>query len=454
MPCGLIELQAELQLKIIEELSKDEVRGDDAGKQDDRFKIHRDLMNWSCTSAYYRDSLAPYIFKTVILRNDEKSGCSLNALASSRHSECVKELHFVGSAPGDAKRGEEAFSDTVSILPNSVEVLLSGLQRFTCLETLSVEFAYHFDDWDQWEDGLDLCAEVETEEQVKAAEEEEAWRALMAKTYDALLRNQGIHFKTLDINQIVQKKVSTFNSKLFHDFLGHFEQFTLSIRGEDNGAGWKSNKSEEYHALISGFDKYFFDHLASVTTLIIKAPREGPLGLEGMNHARLALKKDQMPLLKAVHLEHVFICPELIDFLVGHSKTLERLSLNHCFGGVNGLAENGIHWKQLFDTVYDSNPEKLRQIEILPIKLPLTDAEVWGAPETETKISEEVREARQILETDSNRRVFAYTTLDDKYGMLFQDEEENLASFLRGEDQASYERLKHKINQNAEKCDA
>ncbi|KAK3178345.1 hypothetical protein OEA41_000480 [Lepraria neglecta] len=428
MPCGLIELQAELQLKIIEELSKDEVRGDDVGKQDDRFKIHHDLMNWSCTSAYYRDSLAPYIFKTVILRNDEKSGCSLNALASSRHSECVEELHFVGSAPGNAKEGRR-HSQTL------------------------VEFAYHFDDWDQWEDGLDLCAEVETEEQVKAAEEEEAWRALMAKTYDALLRNQGIHFKTLDINQLVLKKVYTFNSKLFHDFLSHFERFTLSIRGEDNGAGWKSNKSEEYHALISGLDECFFDHLASVTTLIIKAPKEGPLGLEGMNHARLALKKDQMPLLKAVHLEHVFICPELIDFLVGHSKTLERLSLNHCFGGVNGLAENGIHWKQLFDTVYNANPEKLRQIEILPIKLPLTDAEVWGAPETETEISEEVRD-RQILETDSSRRVFAYTTLDDKYGMLFQDEEENLASFLRGEDQASYERLEHKINQNAKKCNA
>ena len=122
--------------------------------------------------------------------------------------------------------------------------------------------------------------------------------------------------------------------------------------------------------------------------------------------------------------------------------------------GVNGLAENGIHWKQLFDTVYNANPEKPRQIEIWPINLPLTDAEVWGAPEIEAEISEEVREARQILETDSNRRLFAYTTLDAKCGMLFQDEEENLASFLRGEDQASYERLEHKINQNVKKCDA
>lgn len=193
---------------------------------------------------------------------------------------------------------------------------------------------------------------------------------------------------------------------------------------------------------MSKLDEFFFDHLNSVTDVMIKAPEEGPLGLEGMNHIPLALEKDQMPLLKKLYLEYVFIGPELVSFLLGHSKTLEHLSLLNCYASINGLDDDGIHWKEFFDPLCDANPQNLRQLEISPSSLPLTKHDIYPqgrGPDEDP--SENVLEARRSLQEDSSRRLFAHATLDDKYGMLFEGDEENLASLQRGEDQASYDRL-------------
>ncbi|KAK4692312.1 hypothetical protein P7C71_g4862, partial [Lecanoromycetidae sp. Uapishka_2] len=460
---SLIDLSVELQLKIAEDLlNGNECQDEDTKKQENNVKLNGDttriqvdLVHWSCTSSYFRHLLAPYIFKTIRLCNEEKSGVSVTALAKCPYSEYVKELHFIGSAPGDAKCKEEAFSDTVAIFPKSVDALLSDLRQFPNLETLSVEFAYRFDDYKEWDEGLDLCAEEETDEEVEIAEKGIAWRALMLKTYEALTKNREHHLKTLEVRQLVPKKVSIWKSQTFHDLLSRVERFRLSIYGEDNGAGWKINKIEDYCSIMSKLDEFFFDHLKSVTHLIIEAPAEGPIGLEGMNHIPLALKKEQMPLLKSLHLELIFICPELVSFLLSHSKTLEHLSLTNCYAGIGGLAENGIHWEELLDPLCDADLKKLRQIHILPEDLPLSEGEVYPHLVKDEEVSDEVREARRILEADPGRRLFGHAMLDDKYGMILQNEWENLASFQQGEDQRSYDRLVRKVNaNNAQSFDA
>jgi len=60
---------------------------------------------------------------------------------------------------------------------------------------------------------------------------------------------------------------------------------------------------------------------------------------------------------------------------------------------------------------------------------PLIREEAFGEEEYEEKVSMEVHEARKILQADPNRRLFAYMNIDNKYSMLFHDEEENFASF-------------------------
>ena len=67
--------------------------------RDDEFQYHPDLMNWSCTARYFRNLLAPYIFRTIKLRNDDKSGASVDAVVKGPHGDLEKEIYFLGSVP-------------------------------------------------------------------------------------------------------------------------------------------------------------------------------------------------------------------------------------------------------------------------------------------------------------------------------------------------------------------
>lgn len=468
MSHSLLDLPLELLLKIIEELAplNDEICKDQhyQNQPQDRDRNYRyiPLMPWSCTSSFFRNLLAPYIFKSVELRNEDDCGASLNALAGSQHAHLIKEINYYGSAPTYAGEATEdlGFSDTVGILPETVATALSNLRCFPCLELLSIEFSYNFDDMSE---GLDLCRQEEWEEEIRIVEEAEAWRALMAKTYKALAKNKNVYTKGLDLRDLIYKRPSTFTGQSFHDFLSHIETFSLSIRGEDNGAGWCVNKAEEYVAFASKLDVFFYDHLSHVKSVTIKAPEEGPLGQPGdhtYSQIPLGLKKDQMPFLKHLHLEYIIICPQMTDLLIGHTATLENLSLRECFvsmmGTVEGSeADGGIYWEHFLNTLSDANFEKLRRVEILPLDLPLLLGVHISGYETRVEDTDDVLcKTRQLIQdSDSSRRLFAYCFMDEKYGNIYPDEDGVLNSFRRGKDQASYDRLMHKVDTITAKAD-
>lgn len=98
-----------------------------------------------------------------------------------------------------------------------------------------------------------------------------------------------------------------------------------------------------------------------------------------------------------------------------------------------------------------SRIQKLLQVHLLFDRTPSTSEENYGEDEDEAKVPAVVKQARQLLKDDISRRLFPYTTLDDKYGMLFQDDNENLTAFQGGKDQASYEKLTAKIKAKAER---
>lgn len=100
---------------------------------------------------------------------------------------------------------------------------------------MSIEFPL---DWDDFEDSWEILEEGETPQQVLEAESEEGWRALMARSLEALSRNKSAHFEALELRKLVPKEVSTFRSDVFHHFLGTVRRFKLSVKEYDNGAGW------------------------------------------------------------------------------------------------------------------------------------------------------------------------------------------------------------------------
>lgn len=484
MHCSLVDLSDELHLKIIQELLEHDQllhekslpkEGElDYTDRDDEFQYHGDLMNWSCTSLYFRNLLAPYIFTSIKLRNDEKSGASVDALLKGRHGAFVKEIYFLGTIPpgranpddnveddGDAlaegfnKKSHEAEKRTgksVNItLPPVVDDILSGLHQFSNLESLSIGFTYPYESvFDEYfyNEGIDMSGNPEPALDL---------HALMTKSYDTLLRNKNLELRAVEIRKFVWFFTDPYESQNFHDFLSHVEHFTLSVRGGDNGAGWCVNTCDEYLECVARFDELFFDHLASATTLTLKAPYEGPIGLDGFRHARLALRKEQMPLLKSLHLEHIFICQELVNFVASHADSLEQLTLHDCNGRPKSSRDSndGFYWNHFFDAVRSADLKHLSCLEIRPYNASLSLEETYESrsypTQTEQEEPENVQQIRRMLNADPRRRVFGYATLDDKYGCCLTEDEENVAALERGEDQVAFDRLMGNVNANATK---
>lgn len=353
MSCQLSDLPVEILRIIIEgligddsESAKSPASPEFPGTRRDRLHYHsRDLGSWSCTSSFFQNLLLPYTLEVVELRNNDESGTWLNDLASGEHACLVKEIRFVGSVPdheeseSESKNGNEAFSDTTEILPQSFETVLSNLLLFPSLDSLSIEFTHPLENLPNYEQ---ICGDVETEEQVEAAGEKKAWRALMAKTYQALTQNTEMNPISVTLKHLHIKGVSTFTRQSYLDLLDHLETFRLSLEGGDD-TQFEIGESSEYEANASNLSRVLFDHLSHVTSVTMKATEHGPLrkirtlttvltaGSGLFSDLPLALRTDQTPLLKYVHFEYIALYLNMIAFLFAHNTTLEHISLRNCY---------------------------------------------------------------------------------------------------------------------------
>ena len=478
MHYSLLDLSDELLLNIIQELLKhDELfhkkslepaQFFDLHNQDDEFQYHPDLMSWSCTSRYFRNLLAPYIFSSIKLRNDDKSGASVDALLKSPHSDLVKEIYFLGTIPRNTAdpddndeddeflvegfhqvcdAAEEEDKPIVITLPSVVDNLLSDLNQFSNLQSLSIGFTYPYGnstiDYDDPEDSMEhYCPEPLR-----------AWEALMTTTYETLLRNEAHHLRAIEIRKFLWTFTEPYESPSFHHFLSSVEDFSLSVRGGGR-AGYCANTGDGYMECVERFDELFFNHLASATSLSLRATNNGPIGFEGPHYARLALKKEHMPLLKTLHLEHIFICQDLADFVASHTDTLERLTLHDC--NSSGVSQDvGFYWKHFFNALHSADLRQLSHIEIRPYNAPLTLVEAlqrrYHGGREELLVSDNVQQIRHVLSADTKRRVFGYVFLTGTDLGCYEDPNENVDAFWRGEDQVAYDRLMAKVNTNATK---
>lgn len=161
-------------------------------------------------------------------------------------------------------------------------------------------------------------------------------------------------------------------------------------------------------------------------------------------------------MLKTLHLEYMFIGPELRDFLVAKASTLQEVHLRSCLAEIeDGMADDGLHWHELFDAISSAKPQKLRDFRIseerpAPLAKDKNDCDKYNSKvEAEDKdtVNQQIKEARETVE-GSGKRVWPHVRVDDKYGMLFEDLEENFVSFREGRDQEAYERMLDIISRN------
>jgi hypothetical protein len=166
-----------------------------------------------------------------------------------------------------------------------------------------------------------------------------------------------------------------------------------------------------------------------------------------MRHSPLSIESDSMPLLKSINLEYIFVDPPLIDFLVQHTSTLESISFEECMCGTAGLSENGVYWYNLFESLIKAKPQKLKHFEILPVEVEGLDDEI-AAQNGDLEL-DDIGKVSKLMEEDENRRAFPYKVLDDKYGMLFEDDETNVEAFFEGKDQKAFDELMEIVRRNS-----
>lgn len=226
--------------------------------------------------------------------------------------------------------------------------------------------------------------------------------------------------------------------------LGNVISFEVNLYGGYYGD--PINTCAAYEAFVSKLDQWFFDHLENVRTFDLSADFNSPLGLTGLHHRPLTLSGKHMPLLQYLELRNIFLCAELINFIVDHRDTLVSVRLVHCYCSTStaALAINGVYWDALFEALLNVNPRRLRHFEIVDSELSFMDEQFGLTDEEEL----EIEAARRIMKDNPHRRLFAYGILDDADGTLLDDEDEIRARFLQGDDEKSYSDLMRLVGEN------
>lgn len=405
-----------------------------------------DKVSLSATCKYWRAQLAPDIFRTIRLTNDERVARSVLS-AVEAHGQYTTTIEF------KSRCGFGAESMPPALPPAAVKVLQGHLTPN--LKTVRINFDYDFNSdeaWDTFEAGsIYVFQDSETEEYVREMEEAWQWRALMNETWRALAAN--MHVRELIIDDFVAKWTSTFRTEEFRQFLSRLESARFDFLGLDNGVGWKTNKMPGYMDFISELDSSFFHHMTGLKHLTIIA--SDPIGLEGNNHTPLGLKPGYLPLLESLKIRRCFVGPELVSFIQDHAQVLKSLDIRDCVSGGTvdpedySSADNGITWTEFFDAVYKAKPALTGLNAGVGYLLNEGDLEPDYRLED---YPEDWPEIRQKVKADPSLRLLVYGSLDSKYGGLSLDYEVNEEQFERGNDQRAFNRLMGLVNENAAKA--
>lgn len=442
---------------------------------DDREKRAQGLISWSASNRHFRSLLLPYVLDTIVLRDKPKSIDSVQLLMGSDKRNLIRHLSFAFTMNSSKQRvnNDESGRDNGGInIPNSDAALRDILSQLPPnLRTLTLDFPESSDD--PWEAlGEDWPDDDENE----------------TDPYRVMLRNALTWVSKNDVSEKAKFELKLHNIAPYHSlayeleswktFLSGVTSFTLGLKSYDNGAGWRMNVHEPASQFARRLGEFFWDHLSSVQSLHLQNDSTWPLGApEALMHPL------ELPLpsirrwqnLKHVSFRETFICKEMVHFLVAHKQTVETIALQDCFApdefsdAYESFSDSeGETWASFFKQLVKARPPALRAVEIVYVSRSLDDLiDRYNHSNEEsanaTEVREFLREQEQSLEDISNeeelrsatirhKKLLAYCTVDDKYGMIFDQGELNLERFLDGEDHDQWLKLVNLLSQNAASC--
>ena len=451
---SLLDLSAELQVAIIEYLDTPATRRDPPAAYFAP-RTSRDVANLSACCRFLRRLAAPTLYRKIHLRSTDKSGKSLQAVGdSARTAGLVRELNFEAIMTID-----DDWDDRLTLseedFPASTVDVLTHLKRFPNLEVLSVQFKLGETEGEDFEGALSAFEQWRNDagpprdlNALKRLEETAEWRAVMAKTYDSIADSERPStLTTLELRNLLPSGVSSFNTEPWQAFLRTLKTFRISLHGHEGGCGSSLSTAWGYFDLVRNLD-LVFSQLANVTELRFVASRYGLPGLPGQHHTALPLNVEDMPLLQVLEMQFCFVSERIARFIGSHIKTLKRVRLEDCYSAASDYnTEEHTTWATFLSIIANSldaaEDPPLEEFFISPRKLGKSR---WQGGHDGLSVpiqgdEQQVELAWSMSRAEPHRRPFDYAKVDDKYGFLSKEEEQNLNAFLSGHDQAAFDRV-------------
>jgi hypothetical protein len=445
---SLLDLSAELLLLIIEHL--------DTPATSYRFpavyfapRTSRDVASFSSCCRALRRLTAPTLYRNIRLRNDDKSGKSLQAVGrSSWAANLVRELNFEADITLRYER-EEHLPLHAKVLSHSVRDVLSHLERFPGLEILSVQFRCgETQELDEqaagdmlpiWYQGPDSFRDFSA---LKQLEKKSDWRAPMANTYDAVSRSKRPStLTTLELRNLLPSGVSSFTTEAWQAFLRSLEVFRLAMHGSDEPF------ILAYGGFIENLDQ-LFAQLENVTVFRFAASDSGVPGPSIYTHPELPLNAEHMPMLQVLELQFCVISEGNARFIAARARTLKRIALEDWYTApYDYRTKEHTSWATFLDIIADSleaaEDPPLREFSVSPRVLTI-GRQLGGCGNASAPISEDDRE----IELANSRswlplydRWVDCTGIEDRYGLDWEDEQVTLAALFTERDQAAFDRV-------------
>ncbi|RSL52224.1 hypothetical protein CEP54_011035 [Fusarium duplospermum] len=319
-------------------------------------------------------------------------------------------------------------------------IQFKGLPRCSILSLHTMgaenfEIEADWDDNDLCDSGMYFCSYEEDWDAVKKKEEKYTWRAALRDMWhDIANLSKTEHLEVFDF---LPRKNSSWRKPEWSKFLGCLKELTLYTYGADNGAGWHVNTLPGFNDFFKELSSIMLRHAKHVERLKIIAHDEGFL-----NYDSLKLSPGIMPELQVLHLQHMAAPAILLPFLEGKPRNLREIHLKKCVAvETNDYDFELKTWASLWKTIKETGEKPIRVTYQYRKTPPLTEDENYADEEEDWKPPEDEEEGiarlRRMVVEDKDI-IWPYVEIDEKYGMLMDNDVLNAEHLGMGSDNKEY----------------
>ncbi|KAL6362777.1 hypothetical protein LRP88_04082 [Fusarium phalaenopsidis] len=322
-------------------------------------------------------------------------------------------------------------------------IQFKGLPRCSILSIHTMgaenfEIEADWDDNDLCDSGMYFCSYDEDWDMVKEKEEKYAWRAALRDMWHDVANLSKT--KHLEVIHFLPRMSSSWKTREFSKFLGCLKELALYPYGADNGAGWHVNTLPGFNDFFKVLSSVMLRRAKHVERLKIVAHDYGFL-----NYDSLKLSPGILPELQVLHLEHMAAPAILLPFLEGKPRNLREIHLSKCVAVETNEYDFELKtWASLWKTIGETGEKPIRVTYQYHKSPPLTEEENyadededWKPPENE---EEGIARLRRMVVEDKEI-IWPYVEIDEKYGMVMDNDVLNVEHLRLGDDNKEYRAL-------------